>query len=49
MYAVAKAVLKERTGIDFGGVREPLLNLQPGDEEVVKKAAKLVEEAAGLI
>lgn len=49
MYAVAKAVLKERTGIDFGGVREPLLNLQSGDEEVVKKAAKLVEEAVGLI
>ena len=49
MYAVAKAVLKERTGIDFGGVREPLLNLQPGDEEVVKKAARLVEEAVALI
>ena len=49
MYAVAKAVLKERTGIDFGGVREPLLNLQSGDEEVVKKAAKLVEEVVGLI
>lgn len=49
MYAVAKAVLKERTGIDFGGVREPLLNLQPGDEEVVKKAARLVEEAIALI
>ena len=49
MYAVAKAVLKERTGIDFGGVREPLLNLQPGDEAVVKKAAKLVEEAVALI
>lgn len=49
MYAVAKAVLKERTGIDFGGVREPLLNLQIGDEEVVKKAARLVEEAVALI
>ena len=49
MYAVAKAVLKERTGIDFGGVREPLLNLQSGDEEVVKKAARLVEEAVALI
>ena len=49
MYAVAKAVLKERTGIDFGGVREPLLNLQPGDEEVVEKAARLVEEAVALI
>ena len=49
MYAVAKAVLKKRTGIDFGGVREPLLNLQPGDEAVVEKAAELVEKAVELI
>ena len=48
MYAVAKAVLKERTGVDFGGVREPLLNLQPGDEETVKKAAELTEKAVSM-
>jgi hypothetical protein len=48
MYAVAKAVLKERTGFDFGGVREPLLNLQPGDEETVKKAAELTEKAVSM-
>lgn len=48
MYAVAKAVLKERTGVNFGGVREPLLNLQPGDEETVKKAAELTEKAVSM-
>ena len=45
MYAVAKAVLKKRVGLSLGGVREPLLNLQPGDEAVVDKAARLVEAA----
>ncbi len=45
MYAVAKAVLKKRAGLSLGGVREPLMQLQPGDEAVVDKAAKLVEEA----
>ena len=48
MYAVAKAVLKERTGISFGGVREPLLSLQEGDEAVVAKAFELVKEAVAL-
>lgn len=48
MYAVAKAVLKERTGVNFGGVREPLLNLQPDDEEVVRKAAELTEKAVSM-
>ena len=48
MYAVAKAVLKERTGISFGGVREPLLSLQEGDEAVVAKAVELVNKAVAL-
>ena len=48
MYAVAKAALKERTGICFGGVREPLLNLQDGDEEVVAKTVELVNKAISL-
>lgn len=47
MYAVAKAVLKKRTGIDFGGVRAPLLNLEEGDEAVVEKAYELVMKAIG--
>ena len=45
MYAVAKAVLKKRTGKDFGSVRTPLLGLQDGDEAVVQKAYELVEKA----
>jgi N-acetylneuraminate lyase len=45
MYAVAKAVLKKRTGLDFGGVRAPLLGLQEGDGAVVQKAYDLVEKA----
>ena len=45
MYAVAKAVLKIRAGLDLGGVRAPLLNLGEGDEAVVEKAAELVNKA----
>ncbi len=45
MYATAKAALKLRAGLDLGGVREPLLNLADGDDEIVKKAASLVETA----
>ena len=45
MYAVAKAVLKKRAGLELGGVREPLLNLEEGDEAVVEKAYQLVEKA----
>ncbi len=45
MYAVAKAALKLRAGLELGGVREPLLNLADGDEKIVGKTASLVEEA----
>ncbi len=48
MYAVAKAVLRLRTGKDFGSVRAPLLSLQDGDEAVVQKAFELVEKAVSL-
>ncbi len=48
MYAVAKAALKERTGICFGGVRAPLLNLQDGDEEIVLRTVELVNKAISL-
>ena len=47
MYAVAKAALKKLSGIDLGGVREPLLNLADGDESVVEKTVSLVEAAVG--
>ena len=45
MYAVAKAALKKLSGLDLGGVREPLLNLADGDEAVVEKTVTLVEAA----
>ena len=48
MYAVAKAVLKMRTGKDFGSVRAPLLPLEQGDEKIVEKAFNLVEKALSL-
>lgn len=44
MYAVAKAVLKKRAGLELGGVRAPLLNLEESDEAVVEKAVALIEE-----
>ena len=45
MYAVAKEVIRKMSGIDLGGVRAPLLNLEEGDEAVVDKAISLVEKA----
>ncbi len=45
MYAVAKAALKKLSGLELGGVREPLLNLASGDEAVVEKTVSLVETA----
>lgn len=45
MYATAKAALKLIAGLELGGVRAPLLNLEDGDEEIVKKVASLVEAA----
>ncbi len=45
MYAVAKAALKKLSGLELGGVREPLLNLADGDEAVVEKTVSLVKIA----
>jgi N-acetylneuraminate lyase len=45
MYATAKAALKKLGGLDLGGVRAPLLNLEESDEAVVEKAYNLVMEA----
>lgn len=45
MYAVAKAVVKKRTGLDLGGVRAPLLNLCPGDDVIVNETYELVMKA----
>ncbi|MBQ8210280.1 MAG: dihydrodipicolinate synthase family protein [Clostridia bacterium] len=45
MYATAKAALKKRAGLELGGVRAPLLNLEDGDEVIVDKVVSLVETA----
>ena len=45
MYATAKAALKKRAGLELGGVRAPLLNLEDGDEVVVDKVVSLIETA----
>ena len=45
MYATAKAALKKRAGLQLGGVREPLLNLEDSDAVIVDKVVELVETA----
>ncbi len=47
MYAAAKAALRKLSGLDLGGVRAPLLNLEDSDEAVVDKVVSLVEASAG--
>lgn len=47
MYAVVKAVLAQRHNLDLGGVRAPLMNLQPGDEQVVARCRRLIDDACG--
>ncbi|MFR8010752.1 MAG: dihydrodipicolinate synthase family protein [Clostridia bacterium] len=45
MYAVAKEMLRVNAGLDIGGVREPLENLQDGDRAVAREAAAMVRSA----
>ena len=45
MYATAKAALKKLAGLELGGVRAPLLNLEDGDEAIVDKVVALVSTA----
>lgn len=45
IYAVLKEVIRLRDGIDLGGVRAPLLNIIPEDEENIKKCVKMIDEA----
>ena len=42
MYAVAKEMLRINAGLDIGGVREPLENLQEADKAIAKAAAEMV-------
>ncbi len=45
MYALIKAVIKRRTGLDLGGVRPPLSNAEPEDEAHAARAAQMIDEA----
>lgn len=48
MYAVAKAVLNKRAGLELGGVRAPLLNLEEEDIALVDKIVAMIEAAISL-
>ena len=45
MYASIKEVLRRREGLDIGGVRAPLANYVPADDEKIACAVKLIDEA----
>lgn len=45
MYAVAKEMIRINEGLDIGGVREPLENLQEADKAIAAEAAAMVKEA----
>ena len=45
MYAVIKAVLKKRDGLNLGGVKAPLANLIEADAAVVDEAAAMIDAA----
>ena len=44
MYATIKAVLKVRTGFDLGGVRKPLVNVTPSENERINEIAKFIDQ-----
>ncbi|MCD8022639.1 MAG: dihydrodipicolinate synthase family protein, partial [Lachnospiraceae bacterium] len=45
LYAVMKAIMKIRDGLDLGGVRKPMPNLIDSDMEQVRKRAGMIDEA----
>ena len=45
LYAMIKATLKKREGLDLGGVRSPLANLFDGDMPIVEEAAIMIDVA----
>lgn len=45
LYAVLKAVLKEREGLELGSVRAPLQGLQSGDDAVVAESCRMIDDA----
>lgn len=45
MYAVIKEILRLQGGPDIGGVRAPLLALEPGDQEIIVQAHEMIQTA----
>ena len=45
MYALIKAVLNKRVGLDFGGVRPPLTEVTEADAPIVDEAAAMIDRA----
>lgn len=45
MYAVIKEIIRLQGGPDAGGVRAPLLNLEPGDQETAAQARDMIQAA----
>ncbi|MBQ6931716.1 MAG: dihydrodipicolinate synthase family protein, partial [Clostridia bacterium] len=45
MYAVIKATLKKREGLELGGVRAPLANLVEADGVIVDEAVEMINAA----
>ena len=45
MYAVIKEILRLQGGPDIGGVRAPLLELEPGDRETIVRAHEMIQAA----
>lgn len=45
MYGVIKAILKINEGLELGGVRKPLPDLEESDMTVVREAAKMITDA----
>ena len=44
MYATIKAVIKLRTGINLGGVREPLVNVTKSEDARIKAIAEFIDQ-----
>ncbi len=45
LYAVMKAILKEQYGLNLGGVRPPLPNLEESDAAIVSACSKQIQDA----
>ena len=43
LYAMIKAVLKKREGLDLGGVRKPLYNMVESDQPIVDEAIAMID------